>query len=108
MVKNELFTIYDGTRTRTAVEAVDDLEEGVFSDEEALPRVQDNHVPGRMTERDRSFNNTDPFIRVRFPAGTDIEPDMRVGRESSGTIYVVSSVTKSKLAGGEIIATLRT
>ncbi len=105
VVKDELFTLYFGSKTREPVEKDDDLEDGTFSDEEDLLRVQATEVPGRLTVQSSQASETS--LRLFLLPGTAIKSGWRVKRDKTGTIYVVSNVIQSKLAGSDLIVELR-
>ncbi len=105
MVKTEYVTLYYGIRIAEDVEAEDDLESGKFSDEEDMKLVQTDRVKARFTNR--NYLVSEPQLRMFLPHNTRIGTDWRVKRDKTGTIYVVSDVTQSNLAGSDLIVDLR-
>jgi hypothetical protein len=106
MVKDELFTILYTTRRKVAVyvDEENDLENGTFTDEEDVERVH-SVVSGRITQK--KYLASEPVIRLALLPTAHIETGWRVKRNKTGTIYVVSDVTPTKLAGSDLIVELR-
>ncbi len=108
LLKNELFTIYEGTRTKQSVEDNDDdLQGGQFGDEETVDRIVARRVAGRFTSEPNYANiDTVKRPRVHFPYGTQVTSESRVKRDKTGMIYVVQDVITTDTAGNDVIVSL--